>query len=161
MPAQIRHSSLASLAAVALLAACAADVPTAPAEASLARSAHACTNVAGTIEGFAIPQFGPDGLTGFVVGGGATGPLAGAVSATLTIERVGAGGTIHFTASHTFAGTALGTLTTADRGSTTPDGRIHDALDIVGGGSGMLTTHGTVDATTGALALRYHGRVCE
>lgn len=90
-----------------------------------------------------------------MVVGGAAGPLAGPVSATLAIERATAGRTLHFTGSHTF-----GAITTRDCGSATPEGRIHDTLAIVGGGSGTLTTRGMVDPTTGALLLRYHGRVC-
>jgi hypothetical protein len=73
---------------------------------------------------------------------------------------VSADGTLHLVGTHRFVGTSVGTLTTSDKGTTTADGRVHDTLTLVDGGTGSFRTHGTVDLATGALELRYHGRVC-
>jgi hypothetical protein len=125
------------------------------------RPAALCENVAGTLDGFALPVIVGDELVGFdirITEG--TGPLAGTVVGTVVVEKVAPDGTIHYSASHTFTGTEFGDFTTSDKGTVTSTGRIHNALTIIDGGSGSFHVHGVVDFATGAEQLRYHGRIC-
>jgi hypothetical protein len=154
---------LSVITAVVLLAAgCAVDAPTPfQPEALLSRSDASCQNVAGTIVAQAVPIIDPQhGVIGFSESGGTvTGDLAGSVDATLYISRVGDDGTLHFTGSHTFEAATGLTLTTSDQGAVSNEGRVHNSLNIMDGGSGMLQTHGTANAEL-LVELRYHGRVC-
>jgi len=154
--------TLATVTATVLTAGCAERAPTTPDPARASRGGASCRNIAGTISGFSVPVFAGGALVGFdVIGTGATGPLGGGtIGAELTVAKVSEDGTIHFVGTHQFVGTSIGTLTTSDRGTTTTEGRIHDTLTLVDGGTGSFQTHGTVDLATGALELRYHGRVC-
>lgn len=130
---------------------------------ALATTGGSCTKVEGTIDAIAVPQVENGQLVGFHdIITDVTGPLGGGgATADLVIERRLPGGTLMLSGTHVLTGTRLGvSIITSDRAVVTPSGVVHDRLTIVSGASGILRTHGTVDFTTGALSLRYSGRVC-
>lgn len=119
-----------------------------------------CQQVSGTFLGQAVPT--ATGFDVFVVE--ATGELGGQPAGThlvvVTVQHVTPGGTVHFTGVHTFETATLGTLVTSDKGSIAPNGRAHNTLTIVEGGSGSISVHGTADLATGLIDATYRGRVC-
>jgi hypothetical protein len=120
-----------------------------------------CTNISGSVSGFAVPVIGATGLTGFnVILTSGSGPLGTSASATLTVETILPGGAIHMSGTHVYPTSPYGPLTFSDRIVVTPNGDVHNTSQVVTGGSGFLVSQGTVNLATGALALDYHGRVC-
>jgi hypothetical protein len=120
-----------------------------------------CENIAGTLQGFAIPVIENNNLVGFeVVATNITGPLSGQMMADVVIEKMTPGGTIHFGGTHFFTGTQFGDFQTDDSGVVTPSGRVNTHLVITDGPSGFIKGHGAIDAATGEVDLRYHGQVC-
>jgi hypothetical protein len=123
--------------------------------------AATCTNVSGSVSGFAVPIVGPTGLVGFnLVFTSVTGGFADSASGALTLETILPGGAMLLSGTHTFTTLAFGQLTSADRVVVAPNGAVHNTAEIVSGGSGFFVSHGTVNAVTGAFALEYQGRAC-
>jgi hypothetical protein len=132
-----------------------------PAVVAAAPAQAACAIVSGTFLGQAVPT-----ETGFdVYNIEITGPLAGhPVGEQLvwvTIQKVTPDGVVHFTGIHIIADSAFGPMTTYDKGSIAPNGRVHNTVTIVEGASGTITVHGTVDLTQGIVDIAYRGRVCD
>jgi hypothetical protein len=147
--------------AIALVVAASVAATTALTAGAEPRPADSCTNVSGTVSAVGIPVFGPGGLEGFnVIGTGATGPLGGAVTASLVIEQALPGGTLHLSGTHSYPVSPVGPLTFSDSIVVTPSGRVRNTAEVVSGGSGFLATWGTIDLMTGAIELTYQGRIC-
>lgn len=131
--------------------------------AATATGASSCRGVQGHLVGVGIPQVADGALTGFhVVVTQVTGDLAGAaITADLRVSRALPGGGLHLDGGHHVADPAIGLdIRTADHVRITPGGVVNDTLTVVEGGGGALHTHGTVDLSTGAVELDYHGSVC-
>jgi hypothetical protein len=155
-----RNTFIAALAVTGVAVMSLAGAPPALAD---GRPAAACRNVAGDLSAVGIPRVVDGALAGFhVIVTSATGDLAGAtITADLSVTRAGAGGALQLDGSHRFVDTAAGLdLTTDDFVRISPDGVVDDTLAVVGGGSGQLHTHGSVDLSTGAVQLTYAGRIC-
>lgn len=118
--------------------------------------------VRGDVAGLSIPVFDGENLSGFRVDGATVdGDLAGSASAEFDIVRFDEQGTIHFTGSHEFMDSTNGFLfQTSDEGITTATGEVENHMTVVTGGTGELTTTGTVDLQTGELRLEYQGEIC-
>ena len=125
------------------------------------RDANSCTNITGTVAAFAIPVVTGGAVTGFTVIGTGSGSLAGAVTASLVIERVLPGGTMKLTGTHTYVSSPVGSITLQDRVVVTPSGHLSNTSQVVSAGkSGFLHSVGTINPATGAVQLSYHGRIC-
>jgi hypothetical protein len=134
-----------------------------PAAALAAPGSSNCASVSGTFIGQAYPSETVFGFDVFLVD--ATGPGAGHPAETqlawTTIQKITPGGTVHTTGIHIFLDTErFGPMTTHDKGLIAPNGRFHNTLTVVEGGSGMITVHGTVDYGTGLVDSTYRGHVC-
>jgi hypothetical protein len=119
--------------------------------------------VEGTVTGQSVPILNDAGApTGFRVKQATVGgTLAGTSSATFTIERADEDGTMHLTGSHTFWDEGDQFLfRTRDKGLTTAAGQVENTMTIIEGATGALSTTGSVNLQTGALALKYEGDVC-
>jgi hypothetical protein len=133
-----------------------------PAAALAASGSSNCAIVSGTFIGQAYPS---ETVFGFdVYNVELTGPLAGhPVGKQLvwaTIQKITPGGTVHTTGTHIFDDTAFGPLTTLDKATITPSGRVHNTMTVVEGGSGTVTVYGTLNLETGVADVVYRGRVC-
>jgi len=147
-----------------LLATGAAVVPLAATPAAAEpRPAISCAEVRGDLDAVGVPVVVGSSLAGFhVLVTAATGDLAAAtITAELSVTRAASGGFLELDGAHRFVDAATGLdLTTDDFVRISPDGVVNDTLQVVGGGTGQLHTHGTVDLSTGAVHLTYAGRVC-
>ena len=122
-----------------------------------------CEAVQGTVAGQSVPVLNDAGVpTGFQVEKATvTGTMTGTSSATFTIGRVDEEGTMHLTGSHTFwDGEDQFLFRTRDEGLTSANGRVENAMTIIEGATGTLSTAGSVNLQTGALTLDYTGEVC-
>jgi hypothetical protein len=122
--------------------------------------AASCENIEGTFIGQAVPT--DIGFDVYVVE--LTGPLGGHTPGTklvtVTIQKVTPGGMIQFSGIHDFETTDFGPMVTHDSGGIAPNGRAHNTLKVVEGGTGFVSVQGNVDLDTGVISARYHGRVC-
>jgi hypothetical protein len=153
----------ATLVAIAALAGCDSGTTTSPrADATLQRGqSESCTNISGTI------------AASFVSATEIEGTIAGSVEglAFATIDQItpGGNGALHVLLRHRYV-VQGGEVRTSDVGVLTPIDpplyRFNNRLTVVGGtgvyasATGMIHGHGTLNLETGAIDLRYHGRVC-
>ena len=142
------------VAAVALVPAVAAAAP---------RSSANCENVSAVASGTAHPILDADfNLLGFDIAG--TG-LGGSITGTNWVEEVTPGGVIHFSGILNFEDTVYGDFTTTDEGIVTPNGRLNTKLEVIAGGTGFISSHGTIvldDPVTFTYVweVQERGRLC-
>ncbi len=160
-------SLLGALLVTAVPSACDRDSLTSPRadpQALQLQRQSGCRHVAGTIT---ESLTGPNTAAGTIEG-----DLAGNVSIVITFGPV-TGKVQHFTAAHAIGPITGGsvpdlvgvTLRTSDEGMLVGDPPVFlvkDHLTVVGGGSGKLKTHGTLDVTVASdqVQLSYRGVVC-
>ena len=153
----------ATVVAIAALAGCDSGTATSPrADAALKRGPDAsCQNIRGTI------------AAAFVSATEIEGTIAGSVEglAFATIDRItpSGNGALHVLLRHRYA-VQGGDVLTSDIGVLAPIDpplyRFNNRLTVVGGtgvyanATGTIHGHGTVNLATGAIDLRYNGRVC-
>ncbi|HXH06966.1 MAG TPA: hypothetical protein VNI83_10285 [Vicinamibacterales bacterium] len=92
-----------------------------------------------------------------------SGNLIGTTTACITNLQQAGEGAIHVDLTHWYTVNGV-TFGTVDRGVLSPVGPLlyhfNNRLSIATGASGFLRGHGTVNFETGAVNLRYHGRIC-
>ena len=152
-----------TLVAVAALAGCDSETTTSPrAGASLKGGQSAsCQNISGTI---AAAFVSPTKVEGTIAGS-----VQGQAFATIDEITPSGNGALHVLLRHRYA-VQGGDVLTSDVGVLAPIDpplyRFNNRLTVVGGtgiyadATGTIHGHGTVNLATGAIDLRYHGRVC-
>jgi hypothetical protein len=153
----------ATLVAVAALAGCDSGTATSPrADASVkGGQAASCQNIHGTI---AVAFVSPTEIEGTIAGS-----VQGLAFATIDQITPSGNGALHVLLRHRYA-VQGGDVLTSDVGVLAPIDpplyRFNNRLSVVGGtgvfasATGRIHGHGTVNFATGAIDLRYHGRVC-
>jgi len=125
------------------------------------RPAANCVNIDALAEGFAYTVYDGDGNPiGFDIDGSA---LGGTVTGTNLIVKVTPGGVIHFSGELDFESPTHGSFTTTDEGIVTPNGRLNTKLEVIAGGTGFISSHGTiypVDEDTFVWQVHERGRIC-
>lgn len=131
------------------------------------RPAASCSNVDATV----AATLGAGGTATGTISGDVNGPVSAAIHA---IDASGRGsGALHVQMEHHYTNTSpFGRIDTSDEATLAPMDKAHgiyrmnNRLTIVGGegsyagAAGYFHTHGTVDFSSGSIALSLKGRVC-
>jgi hypothetical protein len=127
------------------------------------RPAANCENINAVASGTAHPIVDADfNLLGFDIAGTAFG---GTTTGTNWVVSITPGGVIHFSGILNFEDTIFGDFTTTDEGVVTPNGLLNTKLEVISGGTGFISSHGTIvladpETFTYVWEVQERGRIC-